>query len=300
MGNAASVPNNDLLHPLSASNRIKFLCAGYIRIQCAEIEQKQNFVLNSMPPEIMEICFNFVGKYVDQCDLWIDSRTEIFFRMRQEKQFIIKGQPANSTILMVGLQGSGKSTILKNICPYNITEKTTSIGWNIERCKYGNMEFIAFDVGGSWHFVESHWRQLFVNDTVKAIVFVVDANDREKVDDYAGFDCSAKEEFHRMRYHCKEDVVWLIFANKMDLQNGMSANEVVERMGLNCLLGLNCHVQQSNAISGKGLAEGLNWLKSNIGYTRRLNGKVVKTRRGSNKSSRNFLDFFQKSASSIL
>eukprot|EP01083_Nonionella_stella_P157945 513362_1 len=137
------------------------------------------------------------------------------------------------------------------------------------------MTFIAFNVGGSCGRRDV-WRQ-FPIYTVKAIIFVVDANDREKINDSSGFDWSAREVFHGMRPRYDENVAWLILANKMDTPNAMSVNEVNEQMSLH----------------GEGLSEGLNWLKANIGYIRieqrNKNGvgnpKWVKIRRDKNKNN---------------
>lgn len=68
------------------------------------------------------------------------------------------------------------------------------------------------------------WRHYYQN--TDAIVFVVDSNDRDRIDD-------AKEELQRVLAEDEmKDAVLLVFANKQDLPNAMSREEVVEKLGL--------------------------------------------------------------------
>merc|ERR1712129_5640 len=73
------------------------------------------------------------------------------------------------------------------------------------------------------------WRHYYQN--TQGIIFVVDSNDRERIDDASGSDNSAKEELHRMLAEDElRDAVVLVFANKQDLPNAMSVNEVTEKL----------------------------------------------------------------------
>lgn len=73
---------------------------------------------------------------------------------------------------------------------------------------------------------------------------------------------TAKEELHRLM---KEDelrnAVLLIFANKQDLPNAMSINEITARLELNKLRNRSWYIVGTSAIEPFGLREGLNWLK---------------------------------------
>merc|ERR1711978_360131 len=121
------------------------------------------------------------------------------------------------------------------------------------------------------------WRHYYQN--TQGIIFVVDSNDRERIDDSSGSDNSAKEELHRMLAEDElRDAVVLCFANKQDLPNAMSVNEVTERLGLNQLRNRQWYIQSTCATTGDGLYE--NW----TGYQTRSTKK--------SKIQRFYLHFF--------
>ena len=94
---------------------------------------------------------------------------------------------------------------------------------------------------------------------------MVDSNDRERIDDSSACDNSAKEELHRMLAEDElRDAVLLVFANKQDLPNAMSVNEVTERLGLNQLRNRQWYIQSTCATTGDGLYEGLDWLSNTL------------------------------------
>ena len=64
-------------------------------------------------------------------------------------------------------------------------------------------------------------RQSLSSGTAQGLIFVVDSNDRDRIDD-------AKEELHRMLNEDElRDAVVLVFANKQDLPQAMPAAEVI-------------------------------------------------------------------------
>jgi ADP-ribosylation factor 4 len=60
------------------------------------------------------------------------------------------------------------------------------------------------------------------------------------------------------------DAVLLIFANKQDLPNAMSAAELTDKLGLNQLRGRHWYIQATCATQGHGLYEGLDWLSNEL------------------------------------
>ena len=115
--------------------------------------------------------------------------------------------------------------------------------------------------------ISSHirtWPYIYKQNT-QGIIFVVDSNDRERIDDSSGSDNSAKEELHRMLAEDElREAVLLVFANKQDLPNAMSVNEVTERLGLNQLRNRQWYIQSACATTGDGLYEGLDWLSNTL------------------------------------
>ncbi|MGH0175585.1 UNVERIFIED_CONTAM: hypothetical protein FKN15_070962 [Acipenser sinensis] len=90
------------------------------------------------------------------------------------------------------------------------------------------------------------------------LIFVVDSNDRERVNE-------AREELMRMLAEDElRDAVLLIFANKQDLPNAMNAAEITDKLGLHSLRHRNWYIQATCATSGDGLYEGLDWLANQL------------------------------------
>ena len=90
------------------------------------------------------------------------------------------------------------------------------------------------------------WRHYYQN--TQGIIFVVDSNDRERIDDSSGCSYSAKDLLYSLLDEeelCDASV--LIFANKQDLPNAMSISEVKEKLSLNLQYGRlwnrNWHIQ---------------------------------------------------------
>jgi len=165
-------------------------------------------------------------------------------------------------ILMVGLDAAGKTTILYKLKLGEVVTTIPTIGFNVETVEYKNISFTVWDVGGQ-DKIRPLWRHYYQN--TQGIIFVVDSNDRERIDDTSGADNSAKEELHRMLAEDElRDAVLLVFANKQDLPNAMSVNEVTEKLGLNQLRNRKWYIQATCATTGDGLYEGLDWLSNTL------------------------------------
>ena len=94
------------------------------------------------------------------------------------------------------------------------------------------------------------------------------------ISDYDNDDeCTAKKELDLLLLEeGSKGIPLLIFANKQDLPNALTVNEVTERLELNKISESDrkWHIQSSIATTGDGLYEGFDWLSSAIKET---NGK---------------------------
>ncbi|EPQ02806.1 ADP-ribosylation factor 1 [Myotis brandtii] len=152
-------------------------------------------------------------------------------------------------ILMVGLDGAGKTTILYKLKLGEILTTIPTIGFNVETVKYKNISFIVWDAN-SQDKIRPLWRHCCPNG--QGLIFVVDSTDQEHMDE-------AREALMRMVVEFT-DIVLLVFANKQDLPNAMNAAEITDKLGLNSLHHRNWYLQATSAITGAGLYEGLDWL----------------------------------------
>merc|ERR1712193_76650 len=158
-------------------------------------------------------------------------------------------------ILMVGLDAAGKTTILYKLKLGEIVTTIPTIGFNVETVEYKNISFTVWDVGGQ-DKIHPLWRHYFQN--TQGLIFVVDSNDRERVNE-------AKEELSRMLNEDElRDAALLVFANKQDLPNAMNAAEITDKLGLHSLRNRTWYIQSTCATSGDGLYEGLEWLATTL------------------------------------
>ena len=97
-------------------------------------------------------------------------------------------------------------------------------------------------------------------NSVQAIIFVVDAADDLRF-------AVAENELQLLLEH--EDIrsrqlPMLFFANKSDLASAFSQQEIATRLKLEQITDRPWHIQESSAIQGTGINEGINWLTEMI------------------------------------
>jgi len=158
-------------------------------------------------------------------------------------------------ILMVGLDAAGKTTILYKLKLGEVVTTIPTIGFNVETVEYKNICFTVWDVGGQ-DKIRPLWRHYYQN--TNGLIFVVDSNDRDRADD-------AREELQKMLNEDEmKDAVILVFANKQDLPNAMTAAEITDKLGLHGLRNRQWYIQSACATTGDGLYEGLDWLAQKL------------------------------------
>ncbi|GMH02852.1 hypothetical protein Nepgr_004691 [Nepenthes gracilis] len=158
-------------------------------------------------------------------------------------------------ILMVGLDASGKTTILYKLKLGEVVRTVPTVGFNVETVEYKNISFTVWDVGGQ-DKIRALWRHYFRN--TQGLIFVVDSSDRGRI-------VEARNVLHRILSENEfRDVILLVFANKQDLPNAMPISEISQKLGLHVLHQRRWFIQSTSAINGHGLYEGLDWLSNNI------------------------------------
>ena len=149
----------------------------------------------------------------------------------------------------------GKTTILYKLKLGEVVTTIPTIGFNVETVEYKNISFTVWDVGGQ-DKIRPLWRHYYQN--TQGLIFVVDSNDRDRAE-------AAREELHKMISEDElRDAVILVFANKQDLPNAMTAAEVTDKLGLHSLRSRNWYIQATCATTGDGLYEGLDWLSATL------------------------------------
>ncbi|KAK9451747.1 ADP-ribosylation factor family-domain-containing protein [Limtongia smithiae] len=154
-------------------------------------------------------------------------------------------------ILILGLDGAGKTTILYRLQIGEVITTVPTIGFNVETLTYQNLKFNVWDLGGQTS-IRPYWRCYYANTA--AVIFVVDATDKERIN-------TSREELIAMLSEEElQDAALLVFANKQDQPGAMSAPEVSEALGLVGMKDRSWSIVACSAIKGEGLTEGLDWL----------------------------------------
>ena len=107
------------------------------------------------------------------------------------------------------------------------------------------------------------WRHYYQN--AHGIIFVIDSNDKERIDGKHGNDNNAEYELKKLLLeHELRDSALLVFANKQDMKHSLPVHEITERLGLQNLRNRHWNIQGTCATTGEGLYEGLDWLSSTL------------------------------------
>lgn len=154
-------------------------------------------------------------------------------------------------IVMLGLDGAGKTSILYKLKLDEQIVTIPTIGFNVETVSHKNLSFTIWDIGGQ-DKIRKLWNHYFTNTT--ALIYVVDANDRERMEE-------ASDELWKI---LNDDEMTgkpvLIFANKQDLPQSISATEMMESLRMMSCRSRPWYIQATCAKSGDGIYEGMEWL----------------------------------------
>ncbi|KAK7404092.1 ADP-ribosylation factor, Arf Arf6 [Neonectria magnoliae] len=158
-------------------------------------------------------------------------------------------------LLMLGLDAAGKTTILYKLKLGQDVTTIPTVGFNVETVTYKNVKFNVWDVGGQ-DKIRPLWRHYFSG--TQGLIFVIDSCDRNRMEE-------ARQELHRIINDREmKDSLLLVFANKQDIKEAMSPQEVTEALQLSKLKDKVWYVVPSCATTGEGLLEGLAWLSNNV------------------------------------
>ncbi|XP_028169967.1 uncharacterized protein LOC114359688 [Ostrinia furnacalis] len=163
--------------------------------------------------------------------------------------------PTEVTVLVLGLDNSGKSTLLNALRPpeQRAPALAPTVASTQDHFSSGGVAFSAWDVSGAprhralW---ERHYRR------AHAVIFVVDAADHLRL-------VVAREELELMLAHpdmCGRRAPLLVFANKSDAPHALAPMQTATALGLERITDKPWHICASSAISGAGLADGVAWL----------------------------------------
>ncbi|CAH2057527.1 unnamed protein product, partial [Iphiclides podalirius] len=158
------------------------------------------------------------------------------------------GGRVEATVLLLGLDNSGKSSLLQALRAANPTPPSEQ-----DLFTGGGVTFRACDAPGAAR-MRALWERHF--SRADAIVFVVDAADHLRL-------VVAREELQLALAHPAlrpRRLPLLVLANKSDSPHALSAAHVAAALGLERVGDKPWHICATSAVSGAGLADGVAWL----------------------------------------
>ncbi|PWN19022.1 Arf-domain-containing protein [Microstroma glucosiphilum] len=160
-------------------------------------------------------------------------------------------------LLFLGLDNSGKSTILKRLLHSPDWDRLSpTLGFDIVSLSHPPYTLNIWDIGGQ-RTLRPYWRNYF--ERTDALVWVVDSGDRTRMKE-------CREELWELmvREERLATCSLLVLANKQDLPGAMSSEEIREVLGLEELLrvrgGGEGRILPCSAVKEMGYQEGLQWV----------------------------------------
>jgi small GTP-binding protein len=176
-------------------------------------------------------------------------------------------------VLLVGLDDAGKTTLIKQMGlqklyskaqmklndeeEIDINDTVPTIGFNVKEIQFKKYKFAIWDLGGQ-QGIRDLWEYYF--EGTDGIIYVVDSSNVARIKE-------SKEQLEKLlRNESLKNAIVLILANKSDLPNSMSTNEVIAKLELIETVGESrpWFVQRVSALKGDGIFSALEWFSTHL------------------------------------
>lgn len=114
-------------------------------------------------------------------------------------------------ILILGLDGAGKTTILYQLQVGEVVSTIPTIGFNVEQVTYKNLKFQVWDLGGQTS-IRPYWRCYYSN--TDAIIYVVDSADKDRIGISKQVQKIFKSDLKIEKFSFKDNCIKLYFCYK--------------------------------------------------------------------------------------
>lgn len=158
-------------------------------------------------------------------------------------------------ITIIGLDNAGKTTALYRLLQGVVVNTQPTVGSNVETIERQNVKLQCWDLAGQTAFRQG-WTTFF-NGT-NAILFIVDSSDAARIGE------ARKELFRVLEDESTSNCCILVLANKQDLPNCMSLNEVMENLQLSEIKNHDWTILPSCSLTGQGLEEAVEWMVTHL------------------------------------
>jgi len=158
-------------------------------------------------------------------------------------------------ISIIGLDGSGKTSILYRWIDNNFISTIPTIGFNIESLIYSELDLMLFDyttVLKMQNIVRLYY------EGSNGVIFVVDGSDNERFEEFKSF---FKEKMLIDEIRSSDSI--MILSNKCDIDQSMSVEFIKNELNL-ADYGREIGIFSVSARSNSGLIDSLDWLSSKL------------------------------------
>eukprot|EP00916_Digyalum_oweni_P012256 GHVL01020299.1.p1 GENE.GHVL01020299.1~~GHVL01020299.1.p1 ORF type:complete len:135 (-),score=20.72 GHVL01020299.1:67-471(-) len=128
-------------------------------------------------------------------------------------------------------------------------------GFNVKSLVHDGFKLNVWDIGGQ-KTIRPYWKNYYEN--TDALVFVIDSSDVRRLKE------SGEELDDLLTQDALKGVSVLVFANKQDLIQAQSSDEIAKDMRLQSIQDRKWTIQSCSAKTGEGLQEGMEWLVKSI------------------------------------
>ena len=166
----------------------------------------------------------------------------------------LKKNEKEARLLVLGLDNSGKTTILKKLSDEDINHIMPTQGFNIKSLVHEGFKLNVWDIGGQ-KSIRPYWRNYYQH--TDCLIYVVDSADRRRVEE------AQTELKSLLDEEMLNDVPVLILANKQDLLNALAPDELSDALGLNEER-RTWHILGCSAKTGDGLQDAMEWVVEQV------------------------------------
>lgn len=156
---------------------------------------------------------------------------------------------------MLGLDNSGKTTILRKLSDEPIDQIMPTQGFNIKSLMSNGFKLNVWDIGGQ-KSIRPYWRNYY--EQTDALIYVIDSADTRRHEE-TSIELQQLLEEERL-----QNVPLLVMANKQDLVSALSHSEISEALGLDDIRERTWNIQACSAKTGEGLSDAMEWLVMQI------------------------------------
>lgn len=179
-------------------------------------------------------------------------------------------------VLILGIDKAGKTTLLEKLKPiYSNLEGLSpdrivpTVGLNIGRLEISNTKLVFWDLGGQIG-LRAIWEKYY--EEAHAVIFVIDASSPSRFEDSK----SALEKV--LRHEDLRGAPVLILANKQDLPDAASAEEIARYLDLKELDERSYMFEAVSARDGQGIRTAMDWLVEVMERSKRT--EILRSRAG--------------------